>query len=108
MRVDLVLLVLSICLLVSGNAAAEPGPIVAVEGGEIQGSFEAGGEIAVCGPDGTWRDAALLPGGVLLRRWAWLRYRTSSGRIAVELTPGGQRTVSQADVTRLAGERRRL
>ena len=30
-----------------GSAAAEPGPIVAVEGGEIQGSFEADGEIAV-------------------------------------------------------------
>ena len=36
-----------------------------------------------------------------LRRWA------EAGRIEVELTPGGQRTVSQADVTRLAGERRR-
>ena len=50
--------------------------------------IRAGGEIAVCGPDGTWRDAALLPGGVLLRHWAWLRYRTSSGRIAVELLRG--------------------
>jgi len=47
LRVDLVLLVLSLCLLVYGSAAAEPGPIVAVEGGEIQGSFEADGEIAV-------------------------------------------------------------
>ena len=36
-----------------------------------------------------------------LRRWA------EAGRIEVELTPGGQRTVSQADVTRLAAERRR-
>ena len=36
-----------------------------------------------------------------LRRWA------EAGRIKVELTPGGQRTVSQADVTRLAAERRR-
>jgi molybdopterin-binding protein len=36
-----------------------------------------------------------------LRRWA------SAGRIAVEHTPGGQRTVSQADVSRLAAERRR-
>jgi molybdopterin-binding protein len=36
-----------------------------------------------------------------LRRWA------ENGRIAVELTPGGQRTVSQADVSRLAAERRR-
>lgn len=36
-----------------------------------------------------------------LRRWA------EDGRIAVELTPGGQRTVSQADVSRLAAERRR-
>ena len=36
-----------------------------------------------------------------LRRWA------EAGRVAVELTPGGQRTVSQADVTRLAAERRR-
>jgi len=36
-----------------------------------------------------------------VRRWA------EAGRIEVELTPGGQRTVSQADVTRLAGERRR-
>ncbi len=36
-----------------------------------------------------------------LRRWA------ESGRIAVELTRGGQRTVSQSDVARLAAERRR-
>lgn len=36
-----------------------------------------------------------------LRRWA------VAGRIEVELTPGGQRTVSQADVSRLAAERRR-
>jgi len=36
-----------------------------------------------------------------LRRWA------EAGRIEVELTPGGQRTVSQAEVTRLAAERRR-
>jgi molybdopterin-binding protein len=36
-----------------------------------------------------------------LRRWA------ENGRIEVSFTPGGQRTVSQADVTRLAAERRR-
>ena len=36
-----------------------------------------------------------------LRRWA------EAGRLEVELTPGGQRTVRQADVTRLAAERRR-
>ncbi len=36
-----------------------------------------------------------------LRRWA------AAGRITVEPTPGGQRTVSQADVSRLAAERRR-
>jgi len=36
-----------------------------------------------------------------LRRWA------EAGRLDVELTPGGQRTVSQADVTRLAADRRR-
>ncbi len=36
-----------------------------------------------------------------LRRWA------EAGRVEVELTPGGQRTISQADVTRLAAERRR-
>lgn len=36
-----------------------------------------------------------------VRRWA------KAGRIEVELTPGGQRTVSQADVRRLAAERRR-
>ena len=36
-----------------------------------------------------------------VRRWA------EAGRIEVELTPGGQRTVRQADVTRLAAERRR-
>jgi molybdopterin-binding protein len=36
-----------------------------------------------------------------LRRWA------EAGRIEVELTRGGQRTVCQADVTRLASERRR-
>ena len=36
-----------------------------------------------------------------LRRWA------AAGRLSVELTPGGQRTVSQADVSGLAAERRR-
>lgn len=36
-----------------------------------------------------------------MRRWA------EAGRIEVTLTPGGQRTVSQAEVTRLAAERRR-
>jgi molybdopterin-binding protein len=36
-----------------------------------------------------------------IRRWA------ETGRLEVELTPGGQRTVSQADITRLAAERRR-
>jgi molybdopterin-binding protein len=36
-----------------------------------------------------------------LRRWA------EAGRLEVELTPGGQRRVSQVDVTRLAAERRR-
>jgi molybdopterin-binding protein len=36
-----------------------------------------------------------------LRRWA------EAGRVEVELTQGGQRTVSQAEVTRLAAERRR-
>ncbi len=47
MRVTIVSLAVSLCLLACGSAAAEPGPIVAVEGGEIQGSFEADGEIAV-------------------------------------------------------------
>jgi molybdopterin-binding protein len=36
-----------------------------------------------------------------LRRWA------EAGRITVELTPGGQRTVRQAEVSRLAAQRRR-
>jgi molybdopterin-binding protein len=36
-----------------------------------------------------------------LRRWA------AAGRLRVELTPGGQHTVSQAEVSRLAAERRR-
>ena len=36
-----------------------------------------------------------------LRRWA------EQGRLEVQLTQGGQRTVSQADVTRLLAERRR-
>jgi molybdopterin-binding protein len=36
-----------------------------------------------------------------LRRWA------EAGRIEVTLTPGGQRTVSQTDVSGLAAERRR-
>ncbi len=36
-----------------------------------------------------------------LRRWA------EAGRIEAQLTQGGQRTVSQADVSRLAAERRR-
>jgi len=36
-----------------------------------------------------------------LRRWA------AAGRIQIEMTPGGQRVVSQAEVSRLAAERRR-
>ena len=36
-----------------------------------------------------------------LRRWA------QAGRISVELTPGGQRTISQEEVAQLAAERRR-
>jgi len=36
-----------------------------------------------------------------VRRW------TERGRLAVQRTPGGQRTVSRADVARLAAERRR-
>jgi molybdopterin-binding protein len=36
-----------------------------------------------------------------LRRWS------ERGRLQVTLTPGGQRTVSQADISRLAAERRR-
>lgn len=36
-----------------------------------------------------------------LRRWA------AAGKVRVELTQGGQRTVSQAEVSRLAAERRR-
>jgi len=36
-----------------------------------------------------------------LRRWA------DAGRIRIHLTAGGQRTVSQADVSRLGAERRR-
>jgi len=36
-----------------------------------------------------------------LRRWA------ENGRITVRLTPGGQRTVEQAEVARLAAQRRR-
>ena len=36
-----------------------------------------------------------------LRRWA------DSGRLRVEMTRGGQRTVSQAEISRLAAERRR-
>ena len=47
-----------------------------------------GGEVAVYGPDGTWRPAVLASGSGLLRRCAWLRYRTASGRIAVELLRG--------------------
>jgi hypothetical protein len=51
-------------------------------------SVRPGGEVAVYGPDGTWRRAVLASGGLLLRRWAWLRYRTASGRIGVELLRG--------------------
>jgi molybdopterin-binding protein len=36
-----------------------------------------------------------------LRRWA------DAGRLAIERTPGGQRTVSRAEVARLAAEQRR-
>ena len=47
MRVSIVLLVLALCPLGYGCAADQPEPTAAVEGGEIQGSLEADGEVAV-------------------------------------------------------------
>ena len=47
MRVRFVLFVLALYPLGYGTAAAGPEPIVAVEGGEIQGSLEADGKVAV-------------------------------------------------------------
>jgi len=47
LRVSIVLLFLALCPLGCGSDTAEPEPTVAVEGGEIQGSLEADGEIAV-------------------------------------------------------------
>jgi hypothetical protein len=37
------------------------------------------GQAVILGADGHWRQANLLDGGVLLRRWGWLRFRTESG-----------------------------
>ena len=50
-----------------------------------------GGEVAVRGPDGTWSRGALAPGGILLREWGWIRYRTASGRVAAEFLRGCSR-----------------
>jgi para-nitrobenzyl esterase len=47
LRAAIVFFALSLCWLPVEGAVAEPGPVLAVEGGQIQGSFEEDGRIAV-------------------------------------------------------------
>ena len=42
------------------------------------------GQAVILGADGRWRHAAVLDGGVLLRRWGWLRLRTEAGAVFAE------------------------
>ena len=44
----------------------------------------ADGHALILGADGRWRRSSLLDGGILLRRWGWLRLRTESGAVFSE------------------------
>ena len=44
----------------------------------------ADGCAAIRAADGRWGEATLLDGGILLRRWGWLRLRTSDGTVFAE------------------------
>jgi hypothetical protein len=49
------------------------------------------GEFRVLGGDGEWTRARLLPGSLLLRRWAWIRIHREDGVIVTELLRGSCR-----------------
>ena len=49
------------------------------------------GEIRVRGRGGEWVRARLLPGSLLLRRWAWIRIRREDGPVFAELLQGSCR-----------------
>ncbi len=51
----------------------------------------ADGAAAVRGIDGAWQPAALLDGGILLRRAGWLRLRAGPGRVWAEPVRGACR-----------------
>ena len=49
------------------------------------------GQIRVRGGGDEWVRARLLPGSVLLRRWAWIRVRREDGPVFAELLRGSCR-----------------
>ena len=51
----------------------------------------ADGGAAVLGADGRWHPVAVLPGGILLRRWGWIRLQTQSGTVFAEPLRGSCR-----------------
>ena len=51
----------------------------------------ADGHALILGADGQWHRATLLDGGVLLRRWGWLRLRTEAGAVFAEPLRGHSR-----------------
>ena len=51
----------------------------------------ADGELRLLGPDGSWRSARLVTGTVVLRRYAWIRYRTEAGQYCAEFVRGSCR-----------------
>lgn len=51
----------------------------------------ADGTAAVRAGDGQWQPATLLGGGILLRRYGWVRLRTSVGRVIVQPVRGAAR-----------------
>lgn len=53
--------------------------------------LEADGGAKVVGADGRWQPAAVLPGGILLRRAGWIRLRTQAGTVFAEPLRGSCR-----------------
>jgi hypothetical protein len=51
----------------------------------------ADGGVMILGADGEWCPASLLDGGVLLRRWGWVRLRSGSGTVFAEPLRGSCR-----------------
>ncbi len=44
-----------------------------------------GGDVELLGPDGSWMPATLVSGSVVLRKYAWLRFKTREGQRCAEL-----------------------